>query len=203
MIYRLATRKEAAGVASVLTNAFANYTMYRVALNRFFFNDSSYINYLNKLHYVQAMTNIRKGYCLIAVEGSQIIGVAIMQDLARTRFSLFDYLRSGAFSLWRYVKPTQYFIPFLEKSSQIAKQNTPDGTWFLESLVVAPEWQGKKIGGKFLEEGIIPFIKEKGATQLSLVTNTAMNVHFYSRHQFKQINHTKIDDIDVWTLIRE
>jgi len=62
MTYRLASPADARKVATVLTDAFANYNMYRTVLNSFFTTDSKYIDYLNKLHYVQVMSNIRKGY---------------------------------------------------------------------------------------------------------------------------------------------
>mgnify|MGYP000859980278 FL=1 len=124
MNYRLASPADARKVATVLTDAFANYNMYREVLNSFFTTDSKYIDYLNKLHYVQVMSNIRKGYCLIAEENNEIIAVTVMQSLRYTRITLWDYLRSGAFALWRYAKPTQYFLPFLDKSSESAKKQT-------------------------------------------------------------------------------
>ena len=124
MNYRLASPADARKVATVLTDAFANYNMYRAVLNSFFTTDSKYIDYLNKLHYVQVMSNIRKAYCLIAEENGEIIAVAVMQSLRHTRITLWDYLRSGAFALWHYAKPTQCFLPFLDKSSESAKKQT-------------------------------------------------------------------------------
>ena len=52
-------------------------------------------------------------------------------------------------------------------------------------------------------QGIVPFIAQRGATQLRLVTNTAMNVHFYTRHAFQQTDYRKIQEVEVWTLQRE
>jgi len=201
--FRQATAADARCVAHLLTDAFANYNMYRAVLNRFFFSDSQYIDYLNKLHYVQAMSNIRKGYCLLAEHEGTPVAAAVMQHLGKTHISLWDYLRSGAFTLWQYAKPTKHFLPFLDQSSEQAKNNAPEGTWYLESLVVSPEWQSKKVGGRFIDQGIVPFIAQRGATQLRLVTNTAMNVHFYTRHAFRQTDYRKIQEVEVWTLQRE
>ena len=76
--FRQATAADARCVAHLLTDAFANYNMYRAVLNRFFFSDSQYIDYLNKLHYVQAMSNIRKGYCLLAEHEGTPVAAAVM-----------------------------------------------------------------------------------------------------------------------------
>lgn len=48
MTYRLASPADARKIATVLTDAFANYNMYRAVLNSFFTTDSKYIDYLNK-----------------------------------------------------------------------------------------------------------------------------------------------------------
>ena len=201
--FRQATAADAKSVAHLLTDAFANYNMYRAMLNPFFSSDSQYIDYLNKLHYVQAMSNIRKGYCLLAEYEGTPVAAAVMQHLGKTHISLWDYLCSGAFALWKYAKPTKHFLPFLDQSSEQAKNNAPEGTWYLESLVVSTEWQNKKVGGRFIDQGIVPFIAQRGATQLRLVTNTAMNVHFYTQHAFQQTDYRKIQEVEVWTLQRE
>jgi acetyltransferase, GNAT family len=68
---------------------------------------------------------------------------------------------------------------------------------------VSPAWQGKHIGGKFLDEAVLPLVAREGGSQLSLVTNTAMNVFFYQKHGFEQIHQTKIGGVDVWTMLSE
>ncbi|GJH40377.1 hypothetical protein RCZ04_09270 [Capnocytophaga sp. HP1101] len=201
MLYRPATPADVRKVATVLTDAFAPYNMYRAVLSSFFTSEAKYLDYLNKLHYVQAMSNIRKGYCLIAEEGGEIIAVAVMQSLQHTRITLWDYLRSGALALWCYAKPTYYFLPFLEKSSEHAKAQPAEHLWYLESFVVSPAWQGKHIGGKFLDEAVLPFVKKEGGTHLSLVTNTESNVAFYKKHSFEQIHQTKVGGVEVWTML--
>ena len=123
MTYRLASPADARKVATVLTDAFANYNMYRAVLNSFFTTDSKYIDYLNKLHYVQVMSNIRKGYCLIAEENGEIIAVAVMQSLRHTRITLWDYLRSGAFCALALCQTYSILFTFL-RQEQRARQKT-------------------------------------------------------------------------------
>ena len=48
-----------------------------------------------------------------------------------------------------------------------------------------------------------PLVAREGGSQLSLVTNTAMNVFFYQKHGFEQIHQTKIGGVDVWTMLAE
>ena len=120
MTYRLASLADARKVASVLTDAFANYNMYRTVLNSFFTTDSKYIDYLNKLHYVQVMSNIRKGYCLIAEENSEIIAAAVMQSLRHTRITLWDYLRFCTLALCQ----THSMLPAIFRQEQRVRQKT-------------------------------------------------------------------------------
>ena len=99
MDFRLAAADDANKIATLLTDVFANYNMYRTVLSKHFTADSKYIDFLNKMHYVQAKSNIRKGYCLVAEEDDNIIAVAILQDLSKTRITVWDYIRSGALDL--------------------------------------------------------------------------------------------------------
>nr|WP_314560222.1 GNAT family N-acetyltransferase [uncultured Capnocytophaga sp.] len=201
LTFRNATPADARQVATLLTASFANYPMYRTILNRFFKTNEAYYNYLNKLHYVQAMTNIRKGHCLVAEINGTIIATAVMQELGKTHFTLTDYLRSGALPILQYLRPTLHFLPFLEKSSLQAKTNAPAHSWYLESYVVHPQWQGQQIGSRFFHESIFPYITQKGAQSLALVTNTYDNCRFYTRHGFTQTHYHQIQNVDVWTFI--
>ena len=203
MDFRLAAADDANKIATLLTDVFANYNMYRTVLSKHFTADSKYIDFLNKMHYVQAKSNIRKGYCLVAEEDDNIIAVAILQDLSKTRITVWDYIRSGALDLLPYSNVVHHFLPFLERSSEAAKYNVPTGAWYLESFLVSPQWQGKRIGGKFLDEAVLPLVSREGGSQLSLVTNTETNVSFYQKHGFEQIHQTKIGGVDVWTMLVE
>ena len=203
MDFRLAAADDANKIATLLTDVFANYNMYRTVLSKHFTADSKYIDFLNKMHYVQAKSNIRKGYCLVAEEDDNIIAVAILQDLSKTRITVWDYIRSGALDLLPYSNVVHHFLPFLERSSEAAKYNVPTGAWYLESFLGSPQWQGKRIGGKFLDEAVLPLVAREGGGQLSLVTNTETNVSFYQKHGFEQIHQTKIGGVDVWTMLAE
>ena len=203
MDFRLAAADDANKIATLLTDVFANYNMYRTVLSKHFTADSKYIDFLNKMHYVQAKSNIRRGYCLVAEEDDNIIAVAILQDLSKTRITVWDYIRSGALDLLPYSNVVHHFLPFLERSSEAAKYNVPTGAWYLESFLVSPQWQGKRIGGKFLDKAVVPLVAANGGHYLSLSTNTAMNVFFYKKHGFKQIDKEEIEGVEVWSLLKE
>ena len=191
MDFRLAAADDANKIATLLTDVFANYNMYRTVLSKHFTAD------------VQAKSNIRKGYCLVAEEDDNIIAVAILQDLSKTRITVWDYIRSGALDLLPYSNVVHHFLPFLERSSEAAKYNVPTGAWNLESFLVSPQWQGKRIGGKFLDKAVVPLVTANGGHYLSLSTNTAMNVFFYKKHGFKQIDKEEIEGVEVWSLLKE
>lgn len=51
-------------------------------------------------------------------------------------------------------------------------------------LTVAKGYEGKGIGSRFLNEGLIPRIKKHGAETLALFTNSERNCQFYEKNGF-------------------
>ena len=56
--------------------------------------------------------------------------------------------------------------------------------WYLSLLTVAKDEEGKGIGGRFLNNCLIPYVKNAGGETLSLFTNSEINRRFYESHNF-------------------
>ncbi len=60
--------------------------------------------------------------------------------------------------------------------------------WYLSLLTVAPDMEGMGVGSRFLNEWIIPYVKERGAETLSLFTNSEINRRFYGKNGFSEFD---------------
>ena len=56
--------------------------------------------------------------------------------------------------------------------------------WYLSLLTVAKTEEGKGIGSRFLNECLIPFVKDSGGETFSLFTNSEANRRFYEKNGF-------------------
>ena len=56
--------------------------------------------------------------------------------------------------------------------------------WYLSLLTVAKESEGKGIGGRFLNDCLIPYVKDAGGESLTLFTNSEINRRFYEKNGF-------------------
>ena len=56
--------------------------------------------------------------------------------------------------------------------------------WYLSLLTVAKAEEGTGIGSRFLNDFLIPYVKNAGGETLSLFTNSEINRRFYESHNF-------------------
>ncbi len=57
--------------------------------------------------------------------------------------------------------------------------------WYISLLSVDDGARGKGIGSKFLNDYLIPYVKQNGAESLSLFTNSEINCRFYAKNGFE------------------
>jgi ribosomal protein S18 acetylase RimI-like enzyme len=89
--------------------------------------------------------------------------------------------------------------------SQLSKKHAPvHGHYYLASIGVLPELQGKGLGGILLE-AIHGFCeKDPEATGVYLETASRENVRFYIRHGYQLVASDKLDGItDLWYMFRQ
>ena len=72
----------------------------------------------------------------------------------------------------------------MEKQALVPCQNLRGRKWYLNNLAVEKARQGKGIGTRFIQEYIIPHVKENGGEVLCLFTNSEINRRFYDKNSF-------------------
>ncbi len=76
----------------------------------------------------------------------------------------------------------------MEKIASAPCHQLPGQNWYLSLLTVVPGAEGKGVGSRFLNECIIPYVKEHGAETLSLFTNSEINRRFYRKNGFSEFD---------------
>lgn len=66
-------------------------------------------------------------------------------------------------------------------------------TWYLSSLTVSPDQQGKGFGREMLMDCVVPYVKAHGGTRLCFFTNSESNLHFYQHLGFEVTDYQELD----------
>lgn len=78
--------------------------------------------------------------------------------------------------------------------------------WYLDTLVVSPDYQGQKIGSKTLQE-VMKMVLQQGGKKLCLITNTEINSIFYQKNFFKKVTKQSFNSFgqinDTWVFEQE
>ncbi|KFJ08281.1 GNAT family N-acetyltransferase [Bifidobacterium tsurumiense] len=185
--FREAATKDVPRIAKLTTRSFGNYPLFDFAFLKAFRNDDAYFAYIEKLHRIHTKANMRHHKCFVGMENNHIASVALLQDPAQPRASIWDYITAGAVSL---VYPVGFirildFFDISEESVKDCEQQYPNA-WHLEILAVDGSMKGRGLGKSMLNDCVIPFIKARGGTELTLTTNTEQNRTFYAKQGFEE-----------------
>lgn len=83
------------------------------------------------------------------------------------------------------------FFKFLGDAEKSCKSlNKP--VWYLESLAVDNLYQGQSLGSKMINDCLIHCIASHGGEEVALITNSEINLKFYTKNGFKEFNNTTI-----------
>lgn len=79
--------------------------------------------------------------------------------------------------------------------------------WYLSLLTVAKSDEGKGVGGCFLQEYLIPYVKEAGGETFSLFTNSETNRKFYEKNGFSLFDEKRFENggksIGSWSYVMQ
>ena len=72
----------------------------------------------------------------------------------------------------------------MEKIASAPCHELTGKNWYLSLFTVAKSAEGKGIGSRFLNECLIPYVKDAGGETFSLFTNSEINCSFYEKNGF-------------------
>ena len=110
-------------------------------------------------------------------------------------------LKSKMYKLGRQAQ--KRIMPIEKHSTKVHREFTPGDHWYLQTLGVEPDHQGKGYGS-LLMEYMLEKIDKTNPLPVFLETSTEINVKFYKRFGFEVISEGIIPktDVDQWYLLR-
>ena len=110
-------------------------------------------------------------------------------------------LKSKMYKLGRQAQ--KRIMPIEKHSTKVHREFTPGDHWYLQTLGVEPDHQGKGYGSLLMEYMLVK-IDNTNPLPVFLETSTEINVKFYKRFGFEVMQEGKIPetDVDQWYLLR-
>ena len=183
--YREAKKEEISHIAKLSTVAFGYYPFFDFAFLSAFKSSEAYFAYREKLHRIHIRANMQHHKCFVGVQDGKIVSVALLQAPKAKRVSVWDYIKAGAVSLVFPVGFTKIlnFFDISEEAHQDCAREYP-AAWYLEMLAVDNSMKGCGFGSAMLNDCLIPYIRQHGGKDFTLITNTELNRKFYTKNGF-------------------
>ena len=165
--------------------AFENYDFFSVYVP----DDRRRPRFLHSMLGVEFKVNTGLVHFLTAKENDRIVAAAMVRAPGYRMPSVRKYLMSG---FWKNIviggwnNVAAWFD--MDQKAGLPCQSLGGNTWFLHLLAVDTSSEGKGIGSRMLNEGIIPFVKDRSGETLSLYTNSEINRKFYVKNGFKEFH---------------
>lgn len=205
--YREAEKSEIPYIASLASSSFGRYPFFDFAFLDSFKTDDEYLAYMKKLHRIHLKANISCHRVIVGTMDGRIVSVALLEAPEEREAGIWDYIKAGGVSLV-YPVGLGRILDFFNISEEAAKDATgeyPDG-WYLEMLVVEGSMKGKGLGGKMINDVVVPYVSLHGGKNLTLITNTENNCRFYEKNGFTIFSERMIEmkgkKVRNWSLVR-
>jgi len=83
----------------------------------------------------------------------------------------------------RFRSGTRRFFAYGRSIGALRKRTQPTGAWYLDGIGVAPEHQGRGVGGALMQPGLEA--ADRAHAPVFLLTNAPDNLRFYERFGFR------------------
>ena len=134
---------------------------------------------------IEVKINDGSTICLTASEDNTLVAMAMLCPPGVHRPSVASYLKAGFWKAFWYggVRDSIAWTIMDDKAGAPCHK-LAENAWYLSLLSVDPKKQGQGIGSRFLQECIIPIVKQGGGDTLCLFTNSEINRKFYVKNGF-------------------
>lgn len=119
----------------------------------------------------------------------KIVGTAILFKPNYKKASILEYMLHGFWKGFFYggFKDVLNWCIMSEKASAPCHERSQE-EWYLDSITILPDYEGKGIGSRMLNECIIPYVRNNGGKKLCLFTNSEQNCEFYKYNGFEEFH---------------
>lgn len=180
LTYRTMTPAEQKACAALAADAFFDYEFFTDYIP----DDRRRRRFLRKLMDVELRVNADRAVLLVAEEESAPVALAMLCPPEYVKPSDGQYIAAGFLGvlLAGGFRDASAWNDMNERNDAPCK--AVRDAWYLSLLTVAPEHKGQGIGTRFLQDGILPYVRAKGGQKLTLVTNSESNRRFYQKLGF-------------------
>lgn len=149
---------------------------------------------MEKLHRVNIKANAQQNKCFVGVKDGEIVSAALIQDPAKKKADVEDYVKVGGLSLVYPVGLSKIldFFHFSEDARADCDHKHPSA-WYLEVLAVDNSMKGCGLGSGMLQDCLIPYVQKQGGQELTLITNTEGNRKFYAKNGFQEFSQRTLE----------
>lgn len=205
-VYKKIAREELNECSLLAAEAFYNYEYFSIYIP----NDKQRKRFLNALLQLEFHANFDKSGAVFmtAVENGRIAAVAQLCAPDFKKPSDAEYIRRGWFRvmLTGGIRQVNAWHSMEVQASAPCHELTGKN-WYLSLLTVAKAEEGKGIGGRFLNDCLIPYVRNAGGEALTLFTNSELNRRFYESHNFSLFDEKHFEyggrSIGSWSYIKK
>lgn len=204
-IIRMAETKDLEKCTDMFNESFLDYDFTKVYECK---NEMTRKQFYRASFHTELSIAIEKNEVLMLEEDGEILALAHLKSPGAKDFSSPEYITHGVLEAFRVggLKNGFGFIKLLELSEAECKK-IEEPHWYLGGYAVNKNHHEQGIGSYMLQEGVFPYIRERGGKLLSLVTNSEYNEKFYKSNGLKTIKkemiHLNGKEIGNWTMVIE
>jgi len=202
MNFRQATKEDLPKCIDLISNAYMPYKMF----NMYCEDEKRRHKFVRAINAVSSTVTCKRNELWIAEEDGELIGCIELETPTSKPRTIIDYLLGGGLKVFKAggIKNSLGFLSMSDKSEELLV-NYPEKHWYVLTLTVRIDKEGKGYGSRIIQEFLIPHVAQNGGGLLTLKTDTEENARFYTRNGFElykfrkmEFNNKPMDNYSFW-----
>ena len=198
-------RSDIGECAELSVQAFADYEYF----THFYADREARLAFMRAMIRSEYRTTRRRAHFLVGRSEGKAVAVADLFAPDWKKPSDLQYLLHGWGRVLRLPQQNvvKEWLAMDERAGRYCHSLLGGTTWYLSSLTVSPDQQGKGFGREMLMDCVVPYVKFHGGTRLCFFTNSESNLHFYQHLGFEVADYQELDcrghRMGSWSFVRE
>lgn len=184
-------RSDIGECAELSVQAFADYEYF----TNFYADREARLDFMRAMIRSEYRTTRRRAHFLVGRSEGKAVAVADLFAPDWKKPSDLQYLLHGWGRVLRLPQQdvVKEWLAMDERAGRYCHSLLGGTTWYLSSLTVSPDQQGKGFGREMLMDCVVPYVKAHGGTRLCFFTNSESNLHFYQHLGFEVTDYQELD----------
>lgn len=197
--------KDIGQCAELSVQAFADYEYF----THFYPDREERLAFMRAMIRSEYRTTRRRAHFLIGQNDNRPVAVADLFPPEWKKPSDLQYLLHGWGRVLRLPRQdvVKEWLSMDERAGRYCHSLLGGTTWYLSSLTVSPDQQGKGYGREMLMDVVIPYIRRHDGSRLCFFTNSESNLAFYQHLGFEVADYQELDcrghKMGSWSFVRD